>query len=342
MSINTNAVSDINPKEEQFHSTQVKRLIAAPYNYEFTKAVHILRRFFRLLPVQHGGAKIRFRAMVRYATSPAEVHKIEIKGKGSGTFQPILWVNFTGIAGRQGPLALIYTERVFRNLRAGDTALSSFLDIFNHRIISLFYESNNGIPGYADIPVTDSLIGDLITSFGGVDSAANNSASDLLKYLISYKCMFWQRIRSTTNLKQILCSFLDASICISEFCGDFFAISAQEVTRIGGGLGNMNTLGADSTLGTRVWRQNVCIKIVISEVTWEKCATFNPYKRGENFEHLVRLCRAYVPAFTTTRFFIKIDQKCKRGVVLGGEHNLGFDTWIGTKEILNEPPRMIF
>jgi type VI secretion system protein ImpH len=332
--------TNINPSEVQFHSTQIKKLVAAPYDYEFTKAVHIIRRFFRLLPTIPRNTKIRFRTTIQYSTSSSEVQKIEIKGRGDGAFKPIIWVNFTGIAGRQGPLALIYTERIFRNLRAGDAALSSFLDIFNHRIVSLFYESNKSIPGYADAVSTDSHIGKLITSFGGVDSDSSNN--DFLKYLISYKCMFWQKIRSTTNLKQILSSFLDVNIYIEEFFGNFFDLPPSEITRIGEAGGNMNTLGADAALGKRVWRQNVRIKIIVNEVDWEKYETFNMHKYGKNFTHLVRLCKSYVSVFTIPQFFIKIDQKYKKSVVLGRDHNLGFNTWIGTKIIKTEKPRMLY
>jgi predicted component of type VI protein secretion system len=122
----------------------------------------------------------------------------------------------------------------------------------------------------------------------------------------------------------------------------------------------MNTLGADASLGKRVWRQNVRIKIIVNEVDWDIYETFNPHgsadggppasdseasrpssKSGENLLHLVRLCKAYVPVFTAIHFFIKIDQKCKKGVVLGQPHNLGFNTWIGARAIETEKPRRI-
>ena len=48
-------------------------------------------------------------------------------------------VNFMGVVGPQGLLPIYYTELVIDRLRAKDATLRDFLDIFHHRIISLFY-----------------------------------------------------------------------------------------------------------------------------------------------------------------------------------------------------------
>src|SRR5690606_36615306 len=50
-------------------------------------------------------------------------------------------VNFMGIAGVQGPLPLAYSEIIYQRVRAGDRSLKDFLDIFNHRLVSILHQT---------------------------------------------------------------------------------------------------------------------------------------------------------------------------------------------------------
>src|SRR5262249_61325556 len=50
-------------------------------------------------------------------------------------------VNFLGLAGCLGPLPAHYTERLLERAWRQDTAFRDFLDIFNHRLVSLLYRA---------------------------------------------------------------------------------------------------------------------------------------------------------------------------------------------------------
>src|SRR5687768_4623264 len=50
---------------------------------------------------------------------------------------PVMTVNFLGLTGEHGPLPKPVTELVIDRLWHKDRALSDFLDIFNHRVLSL-------------------------------------------------------------------------------------------------------------------------------------------------------------------------------------------------------------
>ncbi len=71
-----------------------------------------------------------------FATSTIET----VRRSGAGT--PAIDVNFMGMLGPHGPLPLHLTEYARDRLRhAKDATFTRFLDLFNHRMVSLFYRS---------------------------------------------------------------------------------------------------------------------------------------------------------------------------------------------------------
>jgi type VI secretion system protein ImpH len=67
------------------------------------------------------------------------VHNIEENANQSDPAH--MTIAFMGLTGVQGALPLYYTERMLASKAAKDDSLAAFLDIFNHRLISLFYRA---------------------------------------------------------------------------------------------------------------------------------------------------------------------------------------------------------
>jgi len=113
-----------------------------PTAFEFFQAVRLLER-------ARGGQRrvggfgdpddevARFSAHPSTAFPASEIQALELPPGAPAR----LSVNFLGLIGPLGVLPYHYTLLVVERLRARDRALQAFLDIFNHRITSLFYRA---------------------------------------------------------------------------------------------------------------------------------------------------------------------------------------------------------
>ena len=112
-----------------------------PGAFEFFQAVRLLIRLSAgREPV--GGFSAPDREALRFTVNhslsfpPSQVHAIDWSGE-----IPRMSVNFMGLTGPLGTLPYAYSELINDRLRNRDSGLAAFFDIFNHRMISLFYQA---------------------------------------------------------------------------------------------------------------------------------------------------------------------------------------------------------
>ena len=114
----------------------------SPFEVEFFHAVEILERIYPDREVV-GAFVPPSREIARFATPaslgfPAsEIQTIEWREDRP----PLMVVNFMGLTGPTGVLPHPYTMLLIERRWARDRTLHEFLDLFNHRAISLFYQA---------------------------------------------------------------------------------------------------------------------------------------------------------------------------------------------------------
>src|SRR6266498_4733090 len=114
------------------------------YRFEFFQAVRVLERLYRArLPVGCDSipAKevVRFHSLLSLTFPPSAVHDVVPSDDGASPAQ--MTVAFMGLTGLLGVLPRHYTELLLERMRHKDQTLRDFLDLFNHRLISLFYRA---------------------------------------------------------------------------------------------------------------------------------------------------------------------------------------------------------
>src|SRR5215471_4187207 len=180
--------------------------------------------------------------------APASLAAFEPSSQGR---PPRLQVALFGLLGPNGPLPLHITEFAReRERHAGDAALSRFLDVFHHRLVTLFYRAwaqaqphvNRDRPG-------DDRFGGYVAAFAGLSLTAfrrRDAIPDLAKFFHASALM--RPSRNPEGLTAILRQFFGIPVQIQEFVGHWLVFSDRERTRLGGAGA---TLGAGAVLGGR-------------------------------------------------------------------------------------------
>lgn len=301
------------------------------YRYEFHQAVYLLEMLGRdnSLPVGEGveaaQEAVRIRARVSLATPGAQVYKLDTQSSGA---PPTLHVNFWGLAGIQGPLPLPYTELITQRIKDHDYALRDFLDIFNHRLISLLHRvRKKTLPCLnTQAPENAPQSMSLRALFGLRDYDAREVLGLDPKILLGFSSLFWQQPRSAVGLKIALEAFLKTHVAIHLLEGGWVYLESDQSTLVGGPRGRFNRLGDTATLGTKVWRTDQGILIVLGPMKrtlFDQCI-----KSGSLYPTLMRLIRAYLPGNLEFRVQLRLESADLSTTGLGRQAQLGATAWL--------------
>jgi type VI secretion system protein ImpH len=251
-----------------------------PTRFEFFQAVRLFEKIFpdrkavgrESVPVNE---VLRFRSRMALDFPASEVHEIaESEDELTGEQKTEMFVNFMGMAGVSGVLPVHYTELIMDRVRYRDTAMWSFLDIFTHRSISMFFRAWEKYR----FPVAYERGNDDFTSFlfdfVGLGTAGLRGRMGLEdESLLPYSGLIAQKPHSTKSLEQILSDYFGVPAKIEQFFGQWLKLYDEDVTR----LGKANSaLGVSAIIGTRVWDQQSKFRIRLGGLTFREFQDFLP------------------------------------------------------------------
>ncbi len=263
-----------------------EKLRREPFSFDFFQAVRLLEK---VLPQRTSVGKFAHPAteVARFAAHPSLAFPAsQIQGMEWPADGPVeMTVNFMGLTGPQGVLPNPYTSLIIERLRASDTTLRDFLDIFNHRIISLFYRAwrKYRFDVACEHGERDLFSRHLLSLLGlGTDGMRDRQAvSD--DALIYYAGLLGQRPRSAQALQQILSDYFEVPVAIEQFAGGWYRLDPETQCRLEGN-NESGELGLGAVVGDEVWNEQSKVRIVLGPLSLERYADFLPY--GRSFQTL--------------------------------------------------------
>ena len=307
------------------------RLLAEPYQFDFFQAVSLLERL-RPDTVSVGEGVNADREAVRFESEPSldfpasDVVSIEQPGERGAAAN--MRVAFLTLAGVQGPLPRAYIERML-GARSKSGALKAFLNIFHHRLTSIFYRARRKRRLALDgRPPEQSIAAPMLRAIAGLDNDAFAGRLNVPEgATLRYAAMLAQRPRSALGLERVLTSYFGTAIRVRQFIGRWRTLEPEDSTRLGK---TANALGEDAVLGDRVWDQSGRVRLVIGPLSIGHFMDFLP--GGTAMPALQDLARLYLgPEMEIEcQLVLRAGEVPAAALTTPSESRLGLTSWLGT------------
>jgi type VI secretion system protein ImpH len=326
-------------------SPLVKLLFDEPYRFGFFQAVRLLERVSRArTPVGREMSPARevarFRTSVTLRFPPSQIQSLSRDGADEAP--PEMTVAFMGLTGPLGVLPHPYTELLIDRTRYRDNALWEFLDLFNHRLISLFYRAwekyHFGVAYERD--QQDRLTEYLYDVVGMGTRGLQGRVSFPERALIYYGGLFAQRPRSAAAVTAVLADYFRVPVRLKQFFGRWLKLDAESESR----LGRQNfRLGFDTVAGTRVWDNQSKFRLKLGPLSFKEYVEFLP--TGSAFRPLREMGALLSgPEFD---FDLQLVLKAREvpGCVLTTRARrkpmLGWTTWLKTQPFIRDDEQVV-
>jgi type VI secretion system protein ImpH len=309
------------------------KLRREPFRFEFFQAVRLLERFFPertpLGNFEHPAKEVaRLGAHASLAFPASEIQSMDWPERGG----PRMSVNFMGLTGPEGALPNPYTSLIIERLRASDTSLRDFLDIFNHRILSLFYAAwaKYRFDVAGERGDESVLSRDLLSLVGlGTDGLQERLAvpDDALAY---YSGLLGQRPRSAQALRQVLADYFDVPVEVEQFAGGWYRLEPDTQSSLLESGSQSDQLGFGAVAGDAVWNQQSRVRIILGPLDLERYVNFLP--GGPDWEPLQGWVRFFANQELDfeVKLILKRDQvpACELGADGTSGPRLGWVSWM--------------
>jgi type VI secretion system protein ImpH len=283
-----------------------------------------------------------------------------------------------GLTGPSGVLPRHYTELLLRLEREGKgpekRALRAWLDLFDHRLIALFYRAWEKYRFY--IPYErgeyaaaepDPFTRSLLSLIGMGSPAVRNrlrvvapgdaeglrpervlaGVDDLA--LLHYSGFFAHRPRCAVALEALLQDYFALPVKVLQFQGQWLLLDPANRSRMGG-VGSNNELGVNLVVGERVWDVQGKIRVRLGPLDYARFKEFLPDRAAvparKAFFLLCHLVRLYVgPELDfDVQLVLKAEDvpACKLAAGAANGARLGWNTWIHSQPMADDADDAVF
>jgi type VI secretion system protein ImpH len=329
-------------------------LFAQGWEFDFFQAVRLLqRRYGEEQPEADAPVSeaVRFRVKNSLAFPASSIFDIEPGKFDRGKpVPPQMTVTFLGLTGAEGVLPAAYTEIAVDRECFGDTSFADFLDLFNHRLIWLFYrswEKHHFVAGYEQSQSGNSGQ-DLVTAglFDLIGMGTGQLRGRLPfpdQSLLRYAGLLAQRPHSADCLRSMLHDYFELPIRVEQLLGRWHTLEHNELCCLGSGEEN-SQLGGGAVAGDSACTRQALIRLVLGPLDAEQFRSLLPC--GERFAKVAALTRWFLGAaldFEVQPTLLGDEvPACRLGDSAVDASRLGWSTWLRTEPFAHDAADAVF
>ena len=319
------------PEKRQSDSFVERLLFDEFYRVSFFQAVQLLETAFAgektlgeaLSPAQEA---VRFSVKPGLSFPASDISDLS-RAEDDGPIR--MQVAFMGMTGPSGVLPSWYTTLAMERTGVKDFALASFLDLFHHRLISLFYlawKKNFFIAHYRP-EAGDRYSRYFLSLLGLGTKGLADKVGYPLESLVFCGGLLSRQVASAGAIEAVVEYCLGVRASVAQFLDRTIEIEPEERTRIGAAN---SSLGIDAVCGSRAWECQTRFRIDLEPVRYTVFLRLLP--SGDLLKPLFSLVRYIVG--TEFEFEIRPYLRreeippCELGLVSATAPRLGWSTWI--------------
>ena len=326
----------------------VEELRSDAHSFDFFQAVRLLHI---LAPDRGavGGFALPPEEVVRFSTNPSlgfpggEVQDLELNPDDQARME----VNVLGLVGNSGVLPLHYSRRILQEGKNGASPLRDFLDMFQHRLTSLFYRAWEKARFFVRFergerdPVSERLM-DLI-GLGNETLRARIGVPD--EDLLFYSGLLGLQQRNASSLQRIIEDYLQVPAEVQQFIGSWYPLDEDSQCRLDDEVDELSPrLGEHTVVGDEIWDPQACVRLRIGPLPRKKYEEFLP--GGQAHETLKALTSFFGNGQFDFEAQLVLQMEDVPPVVLGDDiasaTPLGLCTWIRTRPFARDADETTF
>ena len=326
-------------QKRQSSASLKERLFEEFYKFSFFKAVDLLESLApgkgplgqTLVPGKEAG---RFSVKPGFIFPPSEISKLEqLQEDGPVDVE----VPFMGLIGPSGVLPNSYNELAEERVFHRDSSLTSFFDMFHHRLISLFYLAwkkhrfpVNYLPGAHD------KLSKYLLSLTGLGTAGLTERIGLPEEPLAFYSGLLSRFAPSAGTIEATVAYLSgAETEVEQFIEQIIFLDPEDQTQ----LGHANAqLGADALCGSYVWDCQAKFRVNLGPMTFDDFQRFLP--SGDMLGPIFSLIKYMVGMEYEFEIRIILRREEVPPCILGSEEpapaQLGLTTWVKSEALMHE------
>ena len=313
-------------KKRKQNTSITERIFAEPQSFSFFKAVRLLEELssgteYLGKTLEPAKEPVRFSVKPGFSFPQAEITSIDNTPDGP----PVMSVAFMGMIGPSGVMPYWFNELALTRNRDKDFSLTSFIDIFHHRLITLFYlawKRSRFAENYSE-DHTDRLSA-MLLSLTGLGSKWLIEMSGLpADRFLFYTGQLSRPMPTAAALEAVISSMTGAGVSLDQFRQRSIKLTKEDMTSLGM---SSSALGVDTVVGSEVTDMQTAFRVDIGPMGYDEFLKFLPDgDLAEPVKTMVRFAAGMEYEFDL-KIILKKEEVPPLGLGLG--YRMGQTTWL--------------